>query len=184
MKNNNSLTAKDLQSLINARSRQSGAAFEELVNRSCDYYEEQGLAKIEKTPEPMKVLANLGGGFFKAVFTKQAQPDYKGTLRGGKAIVFEAKHTDTDRIKRSVITEEQEKCLNAYEKIGACCFVLVSFRLQKFYMLPWKIFRDMKQYFGRQYIHRDDHEIIKGAEVKCVGDTLRFLYSCLAREIK
>lgn len=105
----NNLTAKDLQSLRNARSRHSGAVFEALIDRSCDYYEEQGIAKIEKTPEPMKVLANLGGGFFKAIFTKQAQPDYKGTLRGGKAIVFETKHTDTGKIKRSVVTRRARK---------------------------------------------------------------------------
>lgn len=168
------MKSTDLIRLINARSRQMGAAFEELVDRSCDYYEEQGIAKIEKTPEPMKVLANLGGGLFKAVFTKQAQPDYKGTLYGGRCIVFDAKHTDTDRIKRSAITEEQEKCLDAHEKMGAECFVLVSFGFEKFYRILWGVFKDMKSYFGHQYISRDD-ERLKTYEVKCVSGTLRFL---------
>ena len=167
------MKSTDLIRLRNARSRQSGAAFEDLVNQSCDYYEEQGIAKIEKTPEPMKVLANLGGGMFKAVFTKQAQPDYKGTLRGGKAIVFETKHTDTGRIKRSVVTEEQEKCLNAYEKMGAVCYVLVSFGLRKFYKFPWKFFRDMKYHFGVKHIKEIDH--ISDFEIKLVGDRLEFL---------
>ena len=168
------MKSTDLIRFRNARSRQSGAAFEEHVNRSCDYYEEQGIAKIEKTPEPMKVLANLGGGFFKAVFTKQAQPDYKGTLYGGQCIVFDAKHTDTDRIKRSAITEEQEKCLDSHERMGAECFVLVSFSFEKFYRIPWGVFRDMKSHFGYQYISRDD-ERLKAYEVKCVGSVLRFL---------
>lgn len=167
------MTTKDLQSLKNARSRQMGAAFENLIDRSCEYYKQQGIAMIEKTPEPMKVLANLGGGLFKAVFTKQAQPDYKGTLRGGKAIVFETKHTDTDRIKRSVVTEEQEKCLDAYEQMGAECYVLVSFGLKKFYKFPWKFFRDMKYHFGVKYIREIDH--IGDFEIKLVGGRLEFL---------
>lgn len=164
---------KDLIRLRNVRSRHSGAAFEELVDRSCDYYEEQGIAKIEKTPEPMKVLANLGGGLFKAVFTKQAQPDYKGTLYGGQCIVFDAKHTDTDRIKRSVVTEEQEKCLDAHERMGAECYVLVSFGLRKFYKFPWKLFRDMKYHFGVKHIKEIDH--ISDFEIKFVGGRLEFL---------
>lgn len=167
------MTTKELQSLINARSRHSGAAFEELVNRSCDYYEEQGIAKIEKTPEPMKVLANLGGGMFKAVFTKQAQPDYKGTLIGGYSIVFEAKHTDTGKIKRSAITEEQEKCLDAHERMGAECYVLVSFGLRKFYKFPWKFFRNMKYHFGVKHIREIDH--IGDFEIKLIGGRLEFL---------
>ena len=52
------------------------------------------------------------------------QPDYKGTLRNGFSIVFEAKHTDTDRIKRAVITDEQEKRLDKHLALGAECFVL------------------------------------------------------------
>jgi len=168
------LTAKDLQSLRNARSRQSGAAFEELIDRSCKYYAQQGIAMIEKTPEPMRVLTNLGGGLFSAVFTKQAQPDYKGTRIGGCSIVFEAKHTDTDRIKRSVLSEEQVIQLDFHDRLNAECYVLVSFGLKDFYKIPWKYFYDMKQYFGRQYISKDD-ELIKKYKVKLVGGRLEFL---------
>lgn len=167
------MTAKDLQSLRNARSRQMGAAFEELIDRSCDYYEEQGIAVIEKTPEPMRTLRPLGNGRFEAVYTKQAQPDYKGTLIGGYSIVFEAKHTDTDRIKRSVVTEEQEKCLDAYEQMGAECYVFVSFGFRKFYKFPWKLFRNMKYHFGAKHIKEIDR--IGDFEIKLIGGRLEFL---------
>lgn len=168
------MTAKELQSLRNARSRQMGAAFEELIDRSCEYYKQQGIAMIEKTPEPMRTLRPLGNGRFEAVYTKQAQPDYKGTLYGGQCIVFDAKHTDTDRIKRSVVTEEQEKCLDAHEKMVAKCCVVVSFSFRSFYNIPWIVFKNMKDQFGHRYISRDD-ERLKKYEIKLVGDRLEFL---------
>lgn len=167
------MKASDI-SLRNKKSRHTGAAFEELVDRSCEHYKVQGVAAIEKTPEPLKIIANLGNGIFKAVCTKKAQPDYKGTIDGGYSIVFEAKHTDTDRIKRNVISSEQEKELNYHDKMGAECYVLVSFGLQTFYKIPWRYFRDMKLYFGHQYISIDE-PLIKSYEVKIIGGVLRFI---------
>lgn len=63
----------------------AGSYFEAMISGSCDYYLDRGLAKIEKTPEPMKPLGpkNYKGQFL-ACYTKQAQPDYKGTLKGGR----------------------------------------------------------------------------------------------------
>lgn len=168
------MTAKEL-SLKNSKARNAGTTFEDIISDSCEYYEEKGIAKIEKTPEPMRTLRSLGRGRYEAVYTKQAQPDYKGTLCGGKAVVFEAKHTDTDRIKRSVISDEQEKCLNAYEQMGAECFVLVSFFFVKFYRIPWYIFRDMKDYFGRKHIKYTDWGMPGGYECKLKGNRLEFL---------
>ena len=40
-------------------------------------------------------------------FTKQAQPDFKGALCDGSCIIFDAKHTEKDRIQQNVITETQ-----------------------------------------------------------------------------
>lgn len=166
------MTAKEL-SLKNSKARNAGTTFEDIISDSCEYYEEIGIAKIEKTPEPMRTLRPLGRGRYEAVYTKQAQPDFKGTLRGGRAIAFEAKHTDTDRIMRSVISDEQEKCLNAHEQMGAECYVFVSFGFRKFYKFPWKLFRDMKYHFGVKHIREIDH--ISDFEIKFVGGRLEFL---------
>ena len=80
------------------QARVAGGYFENIISASCDYYLSRGLAKIEKTPEPMKPLgAKNRKGQFLACYTKQAQPDYGGTLKGGRSIYFEAKHTDDER---------------------------------------------------------------------------------------
>ena len=82
------------------QARVAGGYFENIISASCDYYLSRGLAKIEKTPEPMKPLgAKNRKGQFLACYTKQAQPDYGGTLKGGRSIYFEAKHTDDERIE-------------------------------------------------------------------------------------
>lgn len=166
------MTAKEL-SLKNSKARNAGGSFEDIISDSCEYYIKHGIAVIEKTPEPMRTLRPLGRGRYEAIYTKQAQPDYKGTLKGGKAVVFEAKHTDTDRIMRSVISGEQEKCLNAHEQMGAECYVLVSFGFRKFYKFPWKLFRDMKYHFGVKHIREIDH--ISDFEIKFTGNRLEFL---------
>ena len=95
-------------------------------------------------------------GHFTAVYTKSAQPDYKGTLRSGKSIVFEAKHTDDDRIKQNRLTEAQFESLEKHFRLNAAVFVFVSFRMQKFYMIPWTVWRDMKDVYGRKYIKEEE----------------------------
>ena len=60
------------------QARVAGGYFENIISASCDYYLSRGLAKIEKTPEPMKPLgAKNRKGQFLACYTKQAQPDYE-----------------------------------------------------------------------------------------------------------
>lgn len=55
------------------QARVAGGYFENIISASCDYYLSRGLAKIEKTPEPMKPLgAKNRKGQFLACYTKQA----------------------------------------------------------------------------------------------------------------
>ena len=119
--------AQHYQAIVTGRrSKIAGNYWEEVIEASCRYYSQKGIAEIEKTPEPMRPLSSRNKkGQFLACFTKQAQPDYKGTLAGGRAIVFEAKHTGGDRLLRTVISVEQEKCLNRHLELGAACYVLV-----------------------------------------------------------
>lgn len=147
------------RALRGRRSRISGQHFEDMIAASLNWYKSMKVAHIEKTPEPMKPLgkANRSGQFL-ACFTKQGQPDFKGTITGGRSVVFEAKHTDGDRITFDRLTEEQVRALDAHHKLGAAAFVLVSFGLQDFYRIPWETWRDMKQIYGRKYISQDELE--------------------------
>ena len=71
----------------------------------------------------MRPIKDMGGGKFLAVYTKAAQADYKGLLAGGRAINFEAKHTDTGRMEQSRVTEDQAERLPASASAArAYCF--------------------------------------------------------------
>ena len=165
--------AKDpKRQLLGKIARQKGQYFEQRLDSTFDYYRERGYAEIEKTPEPMKVIKPEGNGRFLACYTKQAQPDYKGTLKGGRAIVFEAKHTDGGRLQQSVVSAEQEKQLDRHAALGAECFVLVSFGFQQFFRIPWEVFRDMKARYGRKYIKPED---VQEYKVRYIGGVLQFL---------
>lgn len=147
------------RSIRGRQSKIAGDHFEGIIAASLEWYRQKGVAEIEKTPEPMKPLGKANSkGQFLACFTKAAQPDFKGTLRGGRSVVFEAKHTDSDRIKYSAVTNEQAQRLENHYKLGAISFVLVSLGLQDFYRVPWAVWRDMKAKYGRIHMKRADLE--------------------------
>ncbi len=135
--------------------RTQGKAFVDLIKAACDYYRSHGIADIEKTPEPMKVIERLARGRFIACFEKRAQPDYKGTLYGGQAIVFECKETATDKLMQSVVTPEQTHALDRQEKFGAQVYVLCWIGRQ-IYRVPWRDWRNMKEVFGHKFISLED----------------------------
>lgn len=162
------------------QSRVAGNNFEDMISASLEWYEGKGVACIEKTPEPMKPLGKPNKrGQFLACYTKAAQPDYKGTLSGGRSVVFEAKHTDADQMKQERVTGEQADRLELHHKLGAAAFVMVSFGLMDFYRIPWEVWRDMKDIYGRKYIKAADVEpyrvqymsgvlkLLEGIETEC-----------------
>ena len=168
------MTAQQYRAQLQGKvNRAQGAAFEDAINASCLYYELQGEAYIEKTPEPMKIIQVLDRirGIFKAVFQKPAQPDYKGTMKGGQAVCFEAKHTDTDRIKQSAVTPEQRDALDKHQAMGAFCFVLVSLG-HRFYRVPWDTWVTMKARYGHKYMSQEELEPF---QVEYRDGAIRFL---------
>jgi len=135
-----------------AISKAKGKNFELYIDRSLDYYMYKGLAEIEKTPEPMRPVKSVGNGKFIAFFEKKAQPDYKGTIRGGKSIMFEAKFTSADRIEQDRVLQEQAEKLTKHQRLGALCFVIVGFDSGEVYRVPWNAWKNMKELYGRKYV--------------------------------
>jgi recombination protein U len=162
------------RSIKGAQSRSSGAYFEGMIEAASRFYEERGISVIDKTPEPVKVLAahNRSRGQFICCFAKQAQPDYKGILCDSTMILFDAKHTDKERIGRDCVTQEQEECFERYMKHGAMCFLVVSIGFEKFYRVPWVVFRDMKKIYGHKYMNEVE---LEPYQVTYKNGILRFL---------
>ena len=155
------------------QSKRAGEYFENLIAASLNWYKDKGVGFIEKTPEPMRPLRppNRQGQFL-ACYTKAGQPDFKGTLTGGRAVVFEAKHTDSDRIEHGRLTQEQINSLTEHHRLGAAAFIMVSFELQDFYRVPWETWRDMKSIYGHKHMTQTELEPFR---VKYVAGVLKLL---------
>ena len=146
------------RSIRGLQSRSNGEHFEGMIIAASRFYEERGIAAVDKTPEAFKVLKAMdrNRGQFICCFTKQAQPDFKGILMDSTMILFDAKHTDKDKISRDVVTAEQQACFERYMKLGAMCFLVVSLEFKEFYRVPWVVFRDMKKIYGHKYMNREE----------------------------
>ena len=112
------------QQYKNRLNNAQGQHFEREILAGCRMYESHGIATIDKTPEPFRVTSkNHRTGEFTGRFSTHAQPDFQGTLYGGRSIMFEAKRTSKDRITRNVLTDTQmdvlEKTLTDVMQLGA-----------------------------------------------------------------
>ena len=85
--------------LIGAVSKALGQQFERDINAAFDHYRRLGVASIEKTPEPFHMTGRENGGKVVGFYEKKAQPDYAGTLRGGRSVYMEAKFTGSNRME-------------------------------------------------------------------------------------
>ena len=74
--------------------------------------------------------------------------------------MFEAKYTTTDRMKRDALTPVQQKTLESHHRRGALSAVCVGIG-DKFFFVPWLLWRDMKDIFGRQYVTAADLENLR-----------------------
>ena len=138
-----------------------GHFFEQAIKAACAMYDQRERATVDKTPEPFRVLEKSRDGIFKGRFTARAQPDFQGTLAGGRSIVFEAKYTTTGRMKWDVLTKEQRDALEHHHKRGAISAVCAGIG-SEFFFVPWEVWRDMKERFGRKYVNADDLEPWRG----------------------
>lgn len=144
------------QQYRNRLNNAQGQHFENEILAGCKMYERYEIACIDKTPEPFKVTKkNHKTGEFSGRFSKHAQPDFQGTLHGGRSIMFEAKRTIQDKITRNILTDTQMDVLETHNRLGALCGVCVCIK-DDFFFIPWNIWRDMKEIYGRQYLKPED----------------------------
>lgn len=152
----------------NRKSSEHGRTFEELIIKGCQFYAANDKAIINKVPEPYMCTRVLNGGNFIGRFTGQAEPDFKGVLKGGRAIAFEAKSTQKDRIRRNVLTPKQMQFLDRQMIMGAGTFVCVNIQ-DSFFMVPWHTWHDMHIDYGRCYLMAADipeYEVIFDGAVR------------------
>lgn len=153
---------KQRRAEANRASRKNGRVFEDMIERACKFYEEAGTARITKVPEARRVVGRTAGrgSLMICANAAKADPDFMGSVApDGKCMVFDAKHTDKGKILLNALTDNQRDIMDKHMACGAECFVAVSFGFERYYMIPYAIWKDMKAVFGRQYILPDDEQI-------------------------
>ena len=171
----NGYNRKSAQASYRGRmNRKEGGDFEKMIESACDYYRNKGIADIEKTPEPFSITKSLGKGKFEGYFERKAQPDFKGTLKGGKSIVFDAKATSTDRIAVSVLSDEQRKHLLLHKKLGALSGVMLAYSFKHYFFIPIDKFLNAKEINGHAYWTPLEAEL-GGTYIRHTGTMLDFL---------
>lgn len=163
---------RQLQGRIN---HELGKNFEDQIESICDVYKLNKLAIIEKTPEPMKVLRHIENGLFETVFTKSAQPDFKGTLKGGQTVVFDAKFTEADKITFQALSDYQREALTNYRSLGAIAFVLVGFFDGSIYRVDIETWNNMKDIFGHKHIKKEELDQMSTRAKKAKNGIIDFL---------
>lgn len=145
------------------QAKRNGEHFEMLIERTCAYYSKMGVAHIQKTPEPMKPIKaiNRAKRLFQAVYTAKAQPDFTGTLKNGRSIVFEAKHTESTNLPFDRINEQQVRDLALHDHMDAWVAILISFGMKNFYCVPYFQWVKLKENSGKKSINQKDIEIYK-----------------------
>lgn len=140
------------------RNRQSngfGKNFEKFVEMGCKHYRDIAVADITKVDEPFRVIRLKKNGRFEGQFTKKANPDFEGTLKGGISICFECKYTSKDRIQQSVITKKQAEVLNMKYRLGGLVAVCCCIN-NRFFFVPWKFWKDFDKCYGKKSFTVDD----------------------------
>lgn len=153
---------KQKRAEANKSSRRNGRVFEDMIERACKFYEDAGLARITKVPEARRVVGRTAGrgSLMICANAAKADPDFMGSVApDGKCMIFDAKHTDKGKILLNALTENQRDILDKHMACGADCYVAVSFGFEKYFMIPYAMWKNMKEEFGRQYILPDDEKI-------------------------
>lgn len=116
---------KEQEAYKNLKNNAYGRSFEQGIEFACKHYIDDGLAAVSKTPEPFRVLKKFKGGIFRGQFTARAHPDFKGTVKGGRSIIFEAKYTSTEVIKKKSYNRKTSgsirRTFKAWSNSGRMC---------------------------------------------------------------
>ena len=149
---------------VNQRKRvKSGSRFEKLIEIACGRYRKDGTAIIYKNSEPLRPSGKFGkGGMVSAYYQKKSVPDFTGVLKGGQAIMFEAKHvTGKKSIPFSRMQEHQEQYLIDFGNMGAKSFVLIGFDMTDFYMIPIDDYLNFKENNGKKSLNKSEIEMYR-----------------------
>lgn len=125
-----------------------GRALEELIELANRQYQGRGVATIHKVPTAWIPIRDGSGRIATAKVDRKASVDFLGVYRG-RAIAFDAKHTDAARIRWDRVELHQAEFLDGWEQAGGLAFILVQFGDDACHVIPWSEWREARDRWNR-----------------------------------
>ena len=138
-----------------------GSTLEDLINRTNEKYQENGLAHIQKIPTPITPIRidKDERHITLAYFDQKSTVDYIGAVQG-LPVCFDAKECAADTFALANIHEHQVTFMENFEKQGGVAFFLLFFsHKNQFYYLPYahlRYFWDRAKEGGRKSFRYDE----------------------------
>ena len=138
-----------------------GSTLEDLMNRTNEKYQENGLALIQKIPTPITPIRidKDERHITLAYFDQKSTVDYIGAVQG-LPVCFDAKECAADTFALANIHEHQVTFMENFEKQGGVAFFLLFFsHKNQFYYLPYahlRYFWDRAKEGGRKSFRYDE----------------------------
>ena len=138
-----------------------GSTFEEMINRTNDFYHAEGLALIQKVPTPITPI-NIDKAtrhITLAYFDQKSTVDYIGTVQG-IPVCFDAKECAQDTFTLENIHAHQVAFMQAFERQKGVAFILICYTARDvFYYLPVRdltVFWERAEKGGRKSVRYDE----------------------------
>ncbi len=105
-----------------------GSAFEEMINRTNEKYEENSLALIQKIPTPITPIEidQANRHITLAYFDKKSTVDYIGAVQG-IPVCFDAKESATDTFNLQNVHDHQVDFMLKFKKQKGIAFFLIYY---------------------------------------------------------
>lgn len=127
-----------------------GMQLEEFVEYANARYRHHGMAIVEKVPTEFIPIRNRYGKVINCKVERKAPVDFMGRYLN-TPVAIEAKHTSTDRIRFDAVQDHQAQFLDDFVGKHGLGFgaVLVSFKMDRFFLVPWSFWSAAKDMWIR-----------------------------------
>lgn len=138
-----------------------GSAFEELINRTNEIYENSNLCLIQKIPTPITPIKmdKQSRHITLAYFDKKSTVDYIGAVQG-IPVCFDAKECHAETFPLQNIHEHQVEFMKMFERQQGVAFILIYYtKHDKFYYLTCReleVFWNRAKEGGRKSIRMEE----------------------------
>ncbi len=138
-----------------------GSLLEDIINRTNEKYETNGLALIQKIPTPITPISidKSTRHITLAYFDKKSTVDYIGAVQG-IPVCFDAKECATDTFSLQNIHEHQVHFMTQFEKQGGIAFFLLYYSNKDIYfylrLSELLVFWERAQNGGRKSFRFDE----------------------------